>query len=83
MAAKRAITPPMHARVNEEAGTLLPAQLLALQLRARGYTLEQIAPLIDQPVGAVSTLLSLALARLGAATELEAIAAATRRGLIV
>jgi hypothetical protein len=56
-------------------------ELLALQLAARGYTLEQIARLLDEAdVDGVVALLRRAAEALGAA---DAIAEARARGLIV
>ena len=65
------------------AARLEPAQLLALQLRARGYGIARIAALVGQTPEGVVALLALAAARLGASDAGAAIGEAKRRGLIV
>ena len=76
---------PTHAAPSRDTarGTLLsPAQRLALQLHARGYSAAQIARLVDQPAAGVATVLALASSRLGAADVPGGVRAARRRGLI-
>ena len=62
---------------------LHPSALLALQLYARGHSVEQIARLVEQTPGGAATLLGLAALGLGAGDVSAAIAVARRRGLIV
>ena len=62
---------------------VLPPQLLALQLRAHGYSDEQIGRLVEQSPRGVAVLLELAAQRLGTRDLATAIAVARRRGLIV
>jgi hypothetical protein len=59
-----------------------PDQLRALQLRARGYSDAQIAPLVEQSPDGVAALLALAVAALGVPDIAGAIREARRRGLI-
>ena len=61
---------------------LLPQELVALQLYARGYTLNVLAQALDQPQGIVATLLGMAALGLGARDVDEAVCEAKRRGLI-
>ena len=63
--------------------TAPPAQLLALQLRARGYSDARIAPLVEQSLLGVVALLALAVAALDAPDLAGAVREAKRRGLIV
>jgi hypothetical protein len=62
---------------------LTPEQLLALQLAARGYSMAQISPLVEQAPEAIPMLLEFATAALGRRTLVGAIFEARRRGLIV
>jgi hypothetical protein len=66
-----------------ESQTASPEQLLALQLAARGYTPEQIGPLVDQTPNGARVLLDEARRRLGAADLAGAVREATRQRLIV
>jgi hypothetical protein len=56
-------------------------ELLALQLRARGYTAEHIALVYGWPPDEVERLLDSACEKLGAPYPAAAVAAARRRGL--
>ena len=62
---------------------LSPDQLLALQLYARGYTVEQIGGAVGQPAAGVRTLLALVAQRLGVSDPVRAVREARRRGLIM
>jgi hypothetical protein len=61
---------------------LTPEQLLALQLAARGRSLTQIGPLVEQAPEAIPMFLASAIAALGRRTLAGAIFEAKRRGLI-
>jgi DNA-binding NarL/FixJ family response regulator len=65
------------------AGELLTGrELVALQLVARGYTHRQVAVLLRSTPAEMTFLLEQAAGRLKAADVTEAVAAATRRGLL-
>jgi DNA-binding NarL/FixJ family response regulator len=64
------------------APALRPRELAAVQLLARGYTSKQIAATLGSTVKAVDLLIERATHRLGASHRTQAVAIATRRGLL-
>jgi len=61
---------------------LRPRELTAIQLLARGYTSKQIAAALGSTAKAVDLLIERATRRLGASHRTQAVAIATRRGLL-
>lgn len=64
------------------AGRLGPTQLLALVLRARSYSLEQVGEMTRRSPSDLRALLAEAAPALGVRDERAAIAEARRRGLL-
>jgi len=62
--------------------TLRPRELAALQLLARGYTSKQIANALGATPKAIDLIIERATHRLGASHRTQAVAIATRRGLL-